>query len=156
MVENKAFSFQKADPDLQSELEAFRGFLKEKGYRITREREAIAEAVLQNHGHFDVDELFFHLKSVAGVSKASIYRTIPILIESGLLVAVYLEDGHMHYERTSESDQHSHLRCIRCGRIFEFTVPELSVLEQSIAAEKGFKSEGHKFEIWGRCLNCLE
>lgn len=149
-----AFSFQKADPDLRMELESFRAFLKSKGHRVTREREAIAEEVLLNRGHFDVDELFLHLKGRFGVSKASIYRTIPILIESGLLAAVYLENGHMHYERVYGRDHHSHLRCTACGRIFEFSVPELPLLEKNIAEQKNFKSEGHKFEIWGLCSKC--
>ena len=146
--------FKKTDPDLQAELETFRAFLKNRGHRITREREAIAEAVLLNRDHFDVDELFLDLKAKIGVSKASIYRTIPILIESGLLAAVYLENGHMHYERVYGRDHHSHLRCTACSRIFEFSVPELLVLEEHICEQKKFKSEGHKFEIWGLCSSC--
>jgi Fur family ferric uptake transcriptional regulator len=151
-----AYSLQKTDLDLREELDSFRAYLKSKGHRITREREAIAEAVLLNRGHFDVDELFLHLKGKAGVSKASIYRTIPILIESGLLAAVYLENGHMHYELVYGRDQHSHLRCTTCGRIFEFSVPELPTLEKTIAEQKNFKSEGHKFEIWGLCAQCRD
>ena len=153
---NSARKKQKKSPDLHAELETFRTFLKAKGHRVTKEREAIAEAVLLNHGHFDVDELFLHLKVTAGVSKASIYRTIPILIESGLLAAVYLENGHMHYERVYGREHHSHLRCTACGRIFEFSVPELPMIEKEIADEKNFKSEGHKFEIWGLCSKCRD
>lgn len=149
-----AFTFQKISPDLKAEVDAFRDFLRAKSHRVTREREAIAEAVLLNKGHFDVDELFFHLKTKTGVSKASIYRTIPLLIESGLLVAVYLEDGHMHYERAYGREHHSHLRCSVCGRIFEFSASELTALEKAIAEQKNFQSEGHKFEIWGRCYSC--
>ncbi|MDR1921699.1 MAG: transcriptional repressor [Candidatus Adiutrix sp.] len=152
------FPFQKAsknDPDLQREMDSFRSFLRSKTHRVTRERESIAEAVLLNRGHFDVDELFLALKGRVGVSKASIYRTIPILIEAGILAAVYLEDGHMHYERVFGRDHHSHLRCTSCGRIFEFSVPELPVLEKRIAEQQDFKSEGHKFEIWGLCAKCL-
>jgi len=152
----KAYAFQKSDPDLDAEMESFRAFLKSKGHRVTKEREAIAESVLLNRGHFDVDELFLSLKSQAGVSKASIYRTIPILIESGLLAAVYLENGHMHYERVYGREHHSHLRCTSCGQIFEFSVPELPVLEKTIAEQKNFKSEGHKFEIWGLCAKCRD
>ena len=148
------FSFQKISPDLKAELEAFRDFLKAKRCRVTRERVTIAEAVLRNRGHFDVDELYLHLKTGPGISKASIYRTIPILIESGLLAAVYLENGHMHYERAYGREHHSHLRCTACGRIFEFSAPELPALEKNIAEQKKFKSEGHKFEIWGLCAHC--
>lgn len=157
MSEKKqAFSVKKNDHDLKQELDAFRSFLKSNGHRVTREREAIAEAVLTNKGHFDVDELFLTLKVRAGVSKASIYRTIPILIESGILAAVYLEDGHMHYERVYGREHHSHLRCTACGRIFEFSVPDLPVLEKFIAEQKNFKSEGHNFEIWGLCSKCRD
>jgi len=149
-----AFNFQKISPDLGRELESFRAFLKAKGHRVTRERVTIAEAVLLNRGHFDVDELYLDLKTRSGISKASIYRTIPLLIESGLLAAVYLENGHMHYERAYGREHHSHLRCTTCGRIFEFSAPELPALEKAIAEQKNFKSEGHKFEIWGLCSNC--
>ena len=85
--------------DLADEMEAFRDFLRTHGYRVTKEREAIAESILRNHDHFDVDELFLSLRRLTPISKASIYRAIPLLIESGLLAEVYLEDGHMHYER---------------------------------------------------------
>lgn len=157
MKEKKSeLSRKKNDPDLTAELESFRAFLKSKGHRITRERECIAEAVLLNHGHFDVDELFLALKVRVGVSKASIYRTIPILIESGILAAVYLENGHMHYERVYGREHHSHLRCTACGRIFEFSVPELPLLEKKLAREMNFKTDGHKFEIWGLCEDCRD
>ena len=149
-----AFNLQKISPDLRMEVESFLKFLRDKSRRVTTERVAIAEAVLLNRGHFDVDELYLDLKARSGISKASIYRTIPLLIESGLLAAVYLENGHMHYERAYGREHHSHLRCGSCGHIFEFSAPELSVLEKNIAEQRNFKSAGHKFEIWGLCSNC--
>lgn len=155
MVEKDAtFTIKKTGSNPKAELESFRAFLRNKGYRITREREIIAEAILLNSSHFDVDELFMQLKGSSGVSKASIYRTIPILIESGILAAVYLEDGHMHYERACGREHHSHLRCTSCGKIIEFSAPELPALEKAITKQKNFKTEGHKFEIWGLCSKC--
>ncbi|MDR1085000.1 MAG: transcriptional repressor [Deltaproteobacteria bacterium] len=140
--------------DLSEEMDAFRGFLKTHGYRVTKEREAIAESILKNHDHFDVDELFLYLRAKTPVSKASIYRAIPLMIESGLLAEVYLENGHMHYERVYGREHHSHLRCLNCHRIFEFSAPELGQVEKRISRQEGFKSEGHKFEIWGLCSAC--
>ena len=140
--------------DLVDEMEAFRDFLRTHGYRVTKEREAIAESILRNHDHFDVDELFLSLRPRTPISKASIYRAIPLLIESGLLAEVYLENGHMHYERVYGREHHSHLRCLRCHGIFEFSAPELAVVEKRISRQEGFKSEGHKFEIWGICSAC--
>ena len=156
-ADTSALNFQKISPDLEKELESFQNFLKAKGHRVTRSRLFIAEAVLLSRGHFDVDELYLDLKNLkprSGISKASIYRTIPLLIESGLLAAVYLENGHMHYERAYGREHHSHLRCTACSRIFEFSAPELPALEKTIAEQRKFKSEGHKFEIWGLCSNC--
>ncbi|MDR0547856.1 MAG: transcriptional repressor [Deltaproteobacteria bacterium] len=140
--------------NLGEEMEAFRGYLKTKGYRVTKEREAIAKSILTNRDHFDVDELFVSLRSKTPVSKASIYRAIPLMIESGLLAAVYHENGHMHYERAYGREHHSHLRCLNCHRIFEFSAPELAQVEKRISRLEDFKSEGHKFEIWGFCSSC--
>jgi Fur family ferric uptake transcriptional regulator len=140
--------------DVMTELKAFRNFLKERGYRVTKEREAIAETILRNHDHFDVDELFLSLRTKTPISKASIYRAIPLLIESGVLAEVYLENGHMHYERVYGREHHSHLRCLNCHRIYEFSAPELAQVEKRITRQEGFKSEGHKFEIWGLCSSC--
>ncbi|MDR1487732.1 MAG: transcriptional repressor [Deltaproteobacteria bacterium] len=140
--------------DLSSEIEAFRDFLRSRGYRVTKEREAIAESILRNRNHFDVDELFISLKPKTPISKASIYRAIPLLIESGLLGEVYLENGHMHYERVYGREHHSHLRCLKCHKIFEFSAPELLAIEKRISKQEGFKSERHKFEIWGICSAC--
>ncbi|MDR2611422.1 MAG: transcriptional repressor [Deltaproteobacteria bacterium] len=154
MAVTKKSEEKPAPGDLGEELEAFRRFLKAKGLRVTREREAIAESILRNHGHFDVDELFMSLRSKKPISKASIYRAIPLLIECKLLAEVYLEDGHMHYERVFGRERHSHLRCLNCRRIFEFSAPELALVEKRICRQEGFKSEGNKFEIWGLCSHC--
>ncbi|MDR1050483.1 MAG: transcriptional repressor [Deltaproteobacteria bacterium] len=140
--------------DLGEEMEAFRKYLRDRGFRVTKEREAIAESVLRSRDHFDVDELFLSLRHTTPISKASIYRAIPLLIQSGVLAEVYLENGHMHYERVYGREHHSHLRCLKCHGIFEFSAPELAGLEKRICKQEGFKSEGHKFEIWGLCSVC--
>ncbi|MDR1578072.1 MAG: transcriptional repressor [Deltaproteobacteria bacterium] len=154
MSEDKTFQPLGAVSELGEEMEAFRFFLKSNGYRVTKEREAIAESILKNHDHFDVDELYLSLRVKTPVSKASIYRAIPLMIDSGLLAEVYLENGHMHYERVYGREHHSHLRCLSCHRIFEFSAPELAQLEKRVSRQEGFKSEGHKFEIWGFCSAC--
>jgi Fur family ferric uptake transcriptional regulator len=152
----EALSLKSPPPkgDVLLELKAFRDFLRDRGYRVTKEREAIAETILRNRDHFDVDELFLSLRTKTPISKASIYRAIPLLIESGVLAEVYLENGHMHYERVYGREHHSHLRCVKCHSILEFSAPELTTIEKRITKQEGFKSEGHKFEIWGLCAAC--
>ena len=72
-----------SNPNIEPEIKLFQDFLKRRGMRHTREREAIVREILSSDEHFDVDELFIRLKKKSGVSKASIYRTIPLLIEAG-------------------------------------------------------------------------
>jgi Fur family ferric uptake transcriptional regulator len=143
-----------SEVDLEPEIQVFRDFIRKRGLRGTKEREAIVREILTTQDHFDVDELYFRLKKTAGVSKASIYRTIPLLIEAGLINEVYLENGHMHYEHVYGRDHHCHLRCRICRVIVEVTDPRLTQIEREIASRNNFVSEGHKLEIVGVCPSC--
>lgn len=139
---------------VEPEIQLFREFIKKKGFRNTREREAIVREIFSFQDHFDVDELYLRLKKKSGVSKASIYRTIPLLIEAGLITEVYLEDGHMHYEHVFGRDHHCHLRCNQCRKIIEFSDRRLAEIERDVGARLGFKADGHKLEITGLCPDC--
>jgi Fur family ferric uptake transcriptional regulator len=143
-----------SNPYLAPEIKLFHDFLKRRGMRHTREREAIVREILSSDEHFDVDELFIRLKKKSGVSKASIYRTIPLLIEAGLISEVYLENGHMHYEHVYGRDHHCHLRCNHCRTIIEFTDPRLTEIEEDLARKFNFVTDGHKLEITGICPKC--
>lgn len=139
---------------MNPEKNFFLDYLKRRGLRHTRERQAIVREVLSSATHFDIDEIFIRLKKKTGVSKASIYRTIPLLIDAGLITEVYLEDGHMHYEPVYGRDRHCHLRCTKCRRFIEVTDPRLFEIEREIAELHGFKTEGHKMDILGLCPEC--
>ena len=127
---------------------------RNNGLRQTREREAIVREIFSREDHFDVDELYLRLKKKEGVSKPSIYRTIPLLIEAGLIEEVFLEDGHMHYEHIYGRDHHCHIHCRQCRKIVEFFDPRLPEIEAEVARRFGFKPEGHKMEIRGLCQAC--
>ncbi|MFH1134591.1 MAG: transcriptional repressor [Pseudomonadota bacterium] len=139
---------------MKPEIAIFQEFLKKRGMRQTREREAIIREALSTDDHFDVDELFIRLKKKDGVSKASIYRTIPLMIEAGLLAEVYLENGHMHYEHVFGRDHHCHLRCRQCKKIIEFFDHRLGEIERDISQRFGFTGDEHKMEILGLCSEC--
>ena len=139
---------------MRDELQIFRDLLKKRGMRNTPERESIIEEILSSADHFDVDELFIRMKNKSGVSKASIYRTIPLLIEAGLISEVFREDGHMHYEPVYGRDRHCHLRCNICRKVFEFTDPRIDEIEEDIERKFEFKPEGHRLEIYGLCSSC--
>ncbi len=133
----------------------FRRFLRERGLRATPVRIAILQAILDHSGHFDVDELFLDLRRRnERISKASIYRTIPLLVEAGLINQIYFEDGRLHYEPVYGRDHHCHLRCSECRRVIEFKNEMMLDLEARLAEEHGFLIQGHQVEVYGLCPEC--
>ncbi len=137
------------------EIQRFREFIQQKGLRNTPERQIIIEEIFSIHDHFDVDGLFLRLRNKNKiVSKASIYRTIPLLIESELIKEVYFEGGHLHYEHIYGHHHHCHLRCICCGRIFEFADDEIVRIQNRIGKEHEFVITSHRFELLGYCPRC--
>ena len=138
-------------------IDLFKDYVSEKGLRNTPEREVIVREVFLTHGHFDVDMLYLRLRNKRkNISKASIYRTIPLLIESGLIEEVYFEDGHMHYEYIYGDDHHCHFRCLACKSIIEFKQDLIEDIQKKFSKDHGFQVTGHKLELFGYCSNCVE
>ena len=140
---------------MKSEIQVFREFIRKKGLRNTPEREAIIEEIFATHDHFDVDELYLRLKNKKKkISKPSIYRVIPYLLESGLIQEAYFEEGHLHYEHIYGHGHHCHLRCVKCGKTIEFQEKSLRRLEKKLAEKYDFVVKDHKFEVLGYCPKC--
>jgi Fur family ferric uptake transcriptional regulator len=138
-------------------IQKFREYIKEKGLRNTPERETIIDEIFSIHDHFDVDELFLRLRNKKKrVSKASLYRTIPLLIDSGLIKEVYFENGHLHYEHIYGHKHHCHLRCVRCGKIVEFADDEIGTIQSRIGKKYDFTVTTHRFELLGYCSLCAQ
>ena len=137
-------------------IELFKNYLNEKGLRNTPTREIIVSEVFATHDHFDVDTLYLHLRNKKkNISKASIYRTIPLLIESGLIKEVFFEDGHMHYEHIHGHDHHCHFRCLDCRKIIEFKEDEIIDIKKKFSKRIEFEVTGHKLELFGYCKKCI-
>ena len=99
----------------------FRNYLSDKGLKFTPERRLVLEGVLSFSGHFDIDKIYDKLHHKAKeISLATIYRTIPHLINSGLIREVMRCQDHPQYEKVIGFPHHDHLVCIKCGKIFEF------------------------------------
>lgn len=133
----------------------FKEFLERKGLKLTKERRAILAEMLSFHGHFDPEEILIRLrKRGSRVSKASIYRTIHLLVENGLIEKVIKNDKHAHYEYTYGHTHHDHMICTRCGKIIEFYSPALEVLQEELCKKERFKGITHTLEIKGCCKRC--
>ena len=140
---------------MKDEIEVFREFIRKKGLRNTPEREAIIKEIFATHEHFDVNELYLRLKNKKKkISKPSIYRLIPYLLESGLIKDAFFENGHLHYEHIYGHGHHCHLRCLKCGKIVEFEEKSLKKIEKKLAKEHDFFIKDHKFEALGYCSDC--
>jgi len=141
---------------MHSEQEIFRSHIEAKGLKFTAERKRILEAVLSMPSHFEVDDLHLkmHEQYNNQVSRATIYRTLPLMVEAGLLREVLFVDKHAHYEHTSRHKHHEHLICLKCGKIIEFVNNQLEELLEDVARDHQFEVQGHKLELTGICKDC--
>ncbi len=119
------------------------------GMRMTDQRRVIARVLSSSSDHPDVEEL--HRRSVAvdpRISIATVYRTVRMFEENGILSRLDLGDGRARYEEMPES-HHDHLIDTRTGKIIEFNDPELEELQERIAARLGYKLVDHRLELFG-------
>jgi len=133
----------------------FKRYLRSKGLKFTPERRFILEAVLSLSGHFDVERLYDKLHRKTGeISLATVYRSIPHLIKSGLIKEVMRCQDRPQYEKSFGYPHHDHLVCIGCGKIVEFKDDEIEELQDRVCRKYGFKPTEHRLGIRGYCRNC--
>jgi Fur family ferric uptake transcriptional regulator len=133
----------------------FRDYLQREGFKWTPERETILKEALALEGHFEAEELAFRLrKRGTPISKATVYRTLPLLVKAGFIKEVIHGEKHLHYEHVHGEQRHDHLICLRCGKIFEFEDGALRKLEEKICKENRFRPQKVLVEIYGHCEAC--
>ena len=132
----------------------FREFLEIRGEKLTEPRRIIVRHVFDTHKHFDADELVADL-NVAGrrVSRATVYRTLRLLVEANLLRELRLTNRSA-YEHDYGYPSHDHLHCTECNKVVEFRNDEVRRLRESVSLEHGFRAGGHRFVITGVCPSC--
>lgn len=106
--------------------------------------------------HFEIEELIERLRQCqAAVSRASIYRTLSLLISSGLVDKTSFDAAGPCYEIVrGHHDHHDHMVCVKCGKLIEFKQAEIERLQEEVAEEHGFNMRGHRLTIYGVCRNC--
>ncbi len=140
---------------MKKEIEIFEEYLKTKSLNLTRERKLILNEVFSNDGHLEADEIFFRLRrDRKDVSRATVYRTLGLLVDCGLVRKVYLGEDHIHYEHTFGHIHHDHLVCLKCGNVIEFSDKKIEKLQSSVCREKGFEELSHTVQIFGYCKGC--
>lgn len=136
----------------------FDRYLREQGLPVTHQREAVAEAVFGSEEHLSVDDIERALREAGErIGKATIYRTLDLLVKSRLVEEHDFGEGFKRYEhRLSQQPVHQHLVCLECGRVDEFESPEVPAIEARVAREFGFRPTRHRLEIYGLCRACRE
>ncbi|WP_299356310.1 Fur family transcriptional regulator [uncultured Shimia sp.] len=120
-----------------------------KGLRMTEQRRVIAAVLQESSDHPDVEELYARASARdAGISLATVYRTVKLFEEAGILDKLEFGDGRARYE-DAEREHHDHLIDIQSGEVIEFVDPEIEALQEKIAEKLGYKLKGHKLELYG-------
>ena len=133
----------------------FQSLLENKGLKYTYERKCIFEEVEKIKEHFDADSLYERFKSKGmRISRDTVYRTIPLLLESGVIQKSVGEGKRDFFERISVKGHHDHMVCIQCGKFIEFHSEEIEDLQDKICQKYGFDLRFHDHRLFGVCKDC--
>jgi Fur family ferric uptake transcriptional regulator len=140
---------------MQEHEKLFRDFLKTKGLKLTSPRKVILDTIFTYHRHFNVDALYDVIrKDHQNVSRATIYRTMPLLVESGLIKQSLRCQSKDHYEHIHGHDDHLHLLCIKCGDIIEVDSKTIDAALGKLAKSTKFILNDYNLGAKGICEAC--
>lgn len=123
--------------------------LEAKGLRMTDQRRVVAQVFQDSADHPDVEELYARAQEIdSAISLATVYRTVKLFEEAGLLDKLEFGDGRARYE-DAERDHHDHLIDITTGTVIEFVDDEIEALQEKIASKLGYELRGHRLELYG-------
>ena len=139
----------------QKLLNRFKEALKKEGLKYTPQRTAVLEEIIKDKGHRESEEIYLALKKRGRhVSRATVYRTMDILVNNGFARKMNLGDGRSRYESKINSPHHDHLVCMDCGLIVEFMDQKIEDLQDKIAIQYNFQLKRHIHQLFGICKKC--
>ena len=137
--------------------ERFSNFLKSQGHRITNERLLVLESLCNDESHIDAENLFIKMRNQGlKVSRATVYNTLQLLLQSNLIKRSHFGETHHHYEPSVGNKQHHHLICAKCGEVEEFSSEVLNKIQIDICDRYKYKFLSSAFQITGVCKKCSE
>lgn len=138
-------------------LARFRRYIRDHGLPMTHQRDVVARAIFFGSGHLSADDIDRALQSQdVHVGKATVYRTLDLLLRAELIDEHDFGDGFKRYEPRGLHQHHEHIICRECGRVVEFTSDRIERMNVLIAEEYGFRHHHHRLEIYGVCRECQE
>ena len=136
-------------------LSDFKDVLRKEGLKITPQRIAVLEEIIKDKGHRESEDVYMAIKTrKTHVSRATVYRTLDILVQNGFARKLNLGDGRARYEPKIDSPHHDHMICNNCGKIIEFVNHEIEKIQEEIAKHHQFKLQQHIHQLFGICKEC--
>ncbi|MBI3318173.1 MAG: transcriptional repressor [Candidatus Omnitrophica bacterium] len=136
-------------------LQTFQEHLGRQGLKLTRQREEILRALMAADRHLGMEELYSSLKKQdPTIGRATIFRTVKLLQECGLVAEVGSVNGAAKFELKADRPHHDHMICVECSRITEFQSPMMERFQDEAIRRHGFTALWHRHEIFGRCRDC--
>ena len=130
-------------------MDRIENLCSEKGMRMTDQRRVVARVLSTSHDHPDVEELYRRAHAMdPHISIATVYRTVRLFEEAGIIERHDFRDGRSRYEETPDH-HHDHLIDMRSGRVIEFVEPEIEALQEAIARKLGYRLVDHRLELYG-------
>ena len=140
---------------LEEVKKLFTAHLENKGLRKTGERYAILEEIYARSGHFDVDELYAGMKGRGlQVSRATVYNTLDLLVEQGLVSKHQFGRNLAQYEKSYGYRQHDHVICTECHKVVEFCDPRIHSIQTMVGDLLNFHILHHSLNLYGICGDC--
>ncbi len=140
---------------MKKATENFTKYLKARKLKFTKERKAVLQQMFLHRGHLEVEDLLYSLRrKKKSVSRATVYRTLELLVDSGIVRQVDLGHGHSHYELVLGHAHHEHMICLKCGKVIEFSDKTIERALIKLCKKNGFEHTSHRFQIFGYCDEC--
>ena len=142
---------------MDDRLKAIEAFIRSRGLKLTAPRRRVVLKLLEVKGHVAADELLELLrKGRTPVSKATVYRTLALVSQSGLIDGHDFDSGRRVYEPMVGRAHHDHMYCIHCGKVIEFQEEAIERLQDMVVARHRFTPVYHSHKIFGYCSGCRD
>jgi len=139
----------------ESALHRFEEFLRLKDLRITQQRQEVLLLAWSTHAHFSAEQMYGWVREKGGkASRATVYRTLGLLVEGGFLAALERGQGQILYEHILGHHHHDHMICLSCKKITEFRNVKIERLQLEECLRHGFQMASHNLTIEGYCAQC--
>lgn len=140
---------------MEKEAEILKKHIQVHQLKLTRQRQVILDTFLSLPRHVSAEELYAASTKINNsIGLATVYRTLHLLCQAGIVQEREFGDGQARYEIVSNHKHHDHLVCLQCGKIIEFENMDIENLQEQVAREHSFMIQRHKLELYGYCKEC--